>query len=66
MGVRVVSRTHLVVSLDTPSCCIALNHLVLEQLFVVCWAVTTVSRISLGVLWIQYPSAMLQLLYFLG
>ena len=57
MGVRVVSRTHLVVSLDTPACCIALNHLLLEQVFVVCWAVTTVSRLSLNVVRYSLPQS---------
>ena len=67
MGVRVVSRTHLVVSLDTPSCCIALNHhCVLEHLFVVWWAVTTVSRLSLGVLWYSLPQSCFSFYIFLA
>ena len=66
MGGRVVSRTHLVVSMHTPSCCIALNDLVLEQVFVVCWAVTTVSALSLDVLRYSLPQPCLSFCVFLA
>ena len=60
MGVRVVTRAHLVVSLDTPSCCIALNHLVGICFLLGCDnSVQAFSRCPT----IQYPSAMIQLLY---